>query len=131
MVRHPAYGKRRKRMDRGGLRLADYQTFRRLEKIAGQKLEYNVRNHNLAKLSLPALKALAKSNRARWAGGSAGGEKRDDLEERRIHFNRLKHDPCTKRTKCPRSKRTGFTPARRYPASRRSSPRPEAGAGKA
>ena len=81
--------------------LADYKTFLRLEKIAGQKLEYNVRNHNLAKLSLPALKALAKSNPGALGWWLRQREKRDDLEERRIHFNRLKHDPLYQENQAP------------------------------
>ena len=81
--------------------LADYRTFLQLEKIAGQKLEYNVRNHNLAKLSLPALKALAKSNPGVLGWWLRRREKRDDLAERRTHFNRLKHDPLYQENEAP------------------------------
>ena len=81
--------------------LADCQTFLRLEKIAGQKLEYNVRNHNLAKLSLPALKALAKSNPGALGWWLRQREKRDDLAERSIHFNRLKRDPLYQENEAP------------------------------
>lgn len=70
-----------------------------------------MRNHNLAKLSLPALEALAKSNPGALGWWLYNREQRDDLAERQIHFARIKHVPLYRETEPPPFEKVQITPS--------------------